>query len=197
MKSKTFFDHRHASAYLVNSVIRKGPTPILVTDVMEADEKNKKWRLNYIPIGSSANSILFLPSTEVNMNPVPLGMINAHKQVVFASRIPTRGWKVGLYEHNVYFRPLALDWGETAPELLRSKYLRDTILGKYPDFDKVIKDIRAGHKMKAFSRRFAVIGGSLMYKSIGNAVGVAERTGPVLFENFNYLTEVLQEDLNG
>ena len=67
----------------------------------------------------------------------------------------------------------------------------------YPDFDYVMRKIQIGSKMKAFSRRFAVVGGSLRFKSLNDPVGIAEKTGPTLFDNYAYLQEVLEEDLNG
>ena len=74
--------------------------------------------------------------------------------------------------------------------------MSNTIVGKFPDFTATMKSIRKGSYAKAFSRRFAVVGGSLMFKSLADPVGVAERAEPILFDHYQYLKEVLEEDLN-
>ncbi len=77
-----------------------------------------------------------------------------------------------------------------------SEYLRNCIRGVYPSYIKALKIITEGDRPSmAFSRKFAISGGGLMFKSIPETVGVCERKGPVLFKHFEFLKEVLKEDL--
>ena len=196
MKNRDFVDEQHANSYLSGTIIRVGGIPIYVDQLSEGGRVEKKWRMNYHIIGDDEVNILFLPNEKIDMNPVPLGMMNFEESVFYVSRIPTRGWKVGLAPSNVSFYPLGpAGNGGGAPPLI-SKELRKCILGQYPDFTGALKKIRAGKNAIAFSRRFAINGGSLLFKNGDKAVGVAERQGPILFDNFQYLEETLQEDLN-
>ena len=198
MKHKEFYDHHHAHMYLNNCIIRKAGTPIMIDDVQAADRAGKKWRLDYHELGTHERNVLFLPNRAIDMNPVPLGMLNGEEDGVwYMSRVPSRKWKVGLYSGNLHH------YNHSNPGLYRGpdiqgQAMRDCIVGKYPDYDAVMRRIRAGKKKRlAFSRRFAVDQGNLLFKTTQAPVGIAERGEPLLFDQFNYLKEVLEEDLNG
>ncbi len=76
MKEKTFFDEQHARTYLVGSIIRLGGEPILINDVQYTANQGESLRLVYCHLGNQDNSIAFLPNRQIDMEPVPLGMMN-------------------------------------------------------------------------------------------------------------------------
>lgn len=197
MKNKDFYDEHHAASYLSNSIIRKGIRPIYILDVREADKIGKKWRINYSFLGKDEQNILFLPHKDIDMNPVSLGMMNYENGSYFVSRSPNRGWKIGLTDNNVNFLSLSKPSKNILGPRIFSTEINDCIIGNYPDFPNALNKIRGGVESIAFSRRFAIKGGSLMFKYEKAPIGIAERAGPVLFDAFQYLEEVLEEDLNG
>ena len=77
MKTKEFFDQHHAQTYLIHTIIRKNNIPIFITNVDQTNDNRKKWRLDYQILGNNEENLLFLPSKDINMNPVTLGMLNA------------------------------------------------------------------------------------------------------------------------
>ncbi len=199
MKHKDFYDQAHARAYLHGCVIRKAEAPILIQNLQKADRMGKKWRVDYNELGDMESNILFLPNRAIDMNPVPLGMLNGEEDGVwFVSRQATRKWKVGLYQGNMHSYGHGLSADFYRGPNINSSELNSCIRGLYPDYTAVMCRIRAGKKKTlAFSRRFCVDQGSLLFKALREPVGIAERVEPVLFDQFAYLKEVLEEDLNG
>ncbi len=199
MKHKDFYDQAHANMYLNGCVIRKANVPILIQNLQKADYMGKKWRVDYNELGSREDNILFLPNRAIDMNPVPLGMLNGEDDGVwFISRQATRKWKVGLYQGNMHTYAHGFDADHYRKPALNSPELNLCIRGLYPDYGSVMRRIRAGKKKTlAFSRRFCVDQGSLRFKALNEAIGIAERAEPILFDQFAYLKEVLEEDLNG
>lgn len=197
MRCKEFYDYKHASMYLDGCVIRKAHIPIIIQGVQQADLEGKKWRIDYRELASPETNMLFLPNRAVNMNPVPLGMINGKEEGVwFVSRQALRQWKVGLSKNNIVYHDHG--YGEFRKPEITSAAMRDCILGTYPQYDQVVDGIRAGkRKLWAFSRRFCLNTGNLLFKSNPAPVGIAERGAPVLFDQYDYLKEMLEEDLDG
>ncbi len=199
MKHKEFYDHHQAHMYLNNCIIRKANVPIMIEDVQAADRGGKKWRLDYRELGQNGRNVLFLPNRAIDMNPVPLGMLNGEENGVWhVSRMASRKWKVGLYSGNTHYYGHGRATGGYHKPNITGEAMRNCIMGNYPDYTTIIRRIRAGKKQTlAFSRRFCVDQGNLMFKTTKDPVGIAERGAPVLFDQFHYLKEVLEEDLNG
>ncbi len=206
MRQKIFFDEHQARSYLQSSVIRLHKFPIYVLGVQEVDDRhadtnNKRFRIVYTNLGDAEDKILFLPNQKINMNPVPLGMMKTDDATYYVQRRPNRNWKIGLCSENIRFH--LVEGRETnerkyarMPVHVNSEELRDCILGKYSSYGKALNDIIKGDRTSIpFSRNFAIERGSLVYKSIDDTVGVCEKTGPLLFDNYQYLNEILEEDM--
>ena len=202
MKNITFYDEHTARSYLINSIIRYKNTPIMITEVQETLDNNKQFRVTFNRLGDHNNRLLFLPDRQIDMNPVPLGMLNGNKTSCFVSRIPVRNWKIGLSAQNCHFKPILrqrLDEGgeEEDTFFLASVAMKNTIEGKYPSYATCYRSIIAGNRQTyAFSRRFAIDRQGLSYKSIDEPIGICEKTKPQLFDQYQYLEQVLEKDLS-
>ncbi len=201
MKEKTFFDEQHARTYLVGSIIRLGSEPIIINDVQYTEIKDERLRLVYYHLGDNQSAITFLPNKQIDMEPVPLGMMNGEENTWYIQRHPARGWKIGLCRDNISYHNINQNYQSTRRSIptnsaFNSNYLRECILGVYPSYIRALKIITEGDRPSvAFSRKFAINGGGLMFKAIPETVGVCERKGPVLFKHFEFLKEVLEEDM--
>ncbi len=206
MKDKKFFDERHARTYLIGSIIRLKNEPIMVTDLQSVEERkrDKEFKLIYSDLGSLYNKIVFLPNVRIDMNPVPLGMMDTDEETFYVQRNPSRGWKIGLCSENISYHKIEgkkmgnirTPRGHDRGLRLSTLSLYNCIMGKYPSYTKALKSIIEGDRHSiAFSRKFAIHRGGLVYKSIDDTVGICERDKPILFDHFQYLNEVLTEDL--
>ena len=205
MKHKEFYDEHHARSYLIGSIIRLGKQPIFIRELQAAEEQriNKKFRVIYSRVGEHNNSILFLPNSNINMIPVPLGMMSTEEGTWYVQRQPTRGWKIGLNPENISYqiisgRPVKnIGLRREQPDVsFNSQELNNCILGNHPSYNDALQLVMKGNKhSQAFSRQFAINRGGLVFKSIDDTVGVCERNKPILFDHFQYLQEVLEEDL--
>lgn len=204
MIQKKFFDEQHARTYLIGSIIRYKNKPIYIKDLQNTERGGdhlKKYKVIYTPVGEDDNSILFIPNARIDMTPVPLGMMNTNSHTWYVQRNPSRGWKVGLDSSNISYQIIsgqALEnMGKNKPNHgFNSRYLNKCIMGDYPTYKEALRKISEGDRFStAFSRKFAVNRGGLVFKSIDDTIGVCERKGPVLFDHFQYLQEVLEEDM--
>lgn len=206
MASKKFYDEQHARTYLIGGIIRLSGKPILIRDLQAAaggPRDNSRFRLTYSNVGEENNSIAFLPNDKVNMLPVPLGMMDTDEETWYVQRNPSRGWKIGLSPDNISYQLISgrkeKNNGLVNPRIdggFNSKFLYNCIIGKHPSYKEALKAISQGDRFsQAFSRQFAVNRGGLVFKSIDDTVGVCEQNKPVLFDHFQYLKEVLEEDL--
>ena len=190
---KNFYDEQHARNYLLHSVIRLKSLPIMVQDIQQMEKE--KFRIVYSLLGKRDHKISFFPDKDFNLKPVPLGMMNTQHGTYYVQRNPARGWKIGLCRDNVYFHTINNSDEIKARSLLDSLYMTDCVMGYHPSYKTALKAVISGKcAVQSFSRKFAINGGSLFYKTIGEAVGICERDKPVLFNDFQFLKEVLEED---
>jgi hypothetical protein len=204
MKNKEFFDAEHANRYLSDSIIRLDGEPIYCFGV---DQRSRGRYIYYVPMiyrNQEEKSVL-LNSKDIDMNPVPLGFVNFtppfsnENEVYSVFRTPERAWKVGLNHHNMFVMyggsRVSGDM-DAFSNLLKSKGLRDTIVGKFPSFDKAQRSLKSGARQVAFSRRFALRNNKLFYIQLQKAVGELKKNGVLLFDDFTYLSQALTEDCN-
>ena len=161
MKEKTFFDEQHARTYLVGSIIRLGGEPIIINDVQYTEHQRDSLRLVYYHLGNQDSALTFLPNKQIDMEPVPLGMMNGEENTWYIQRHPARGWKVGLCRDNISYHNINQNHHDQRPNSgFNSIYLKHCILGVYPSYIKALKIISEGDRPSmAFSRRFAINGG--------------------------------------
>lgn len=199
--SKEFYDENHARTYLIGGIIRFKNKPIYIRDLQEADRQGKKYKIIYSHVGDTNNLILFFPHDELNMKPVPLGMMDTQNTTWYVQRHPSRGWKIGLNSDNISYQRISGQKRDRPrnehPNLqFNCTPLANCISGTYLTYKQALKTIIEGDRASAaFSRKFAINRGGLIFKSIDDTVGICERKGPILFDHFQYLQEVLEEDM--
>ena len=191
MKNKNFYDEHHAKMYLVDSIIRYKNKPIFIQDIQKTEQG---YKLTYNYLGNLDFQMAFIPNKDINFNPVPLGFLNKDKKAYYISRIPCRIWKIGLCFKNMSVFNI-LDHNIKIKINVDSKEINNTIIGKYPSYDKSYEFIRK-EKVNciAFSRRFVICKNGLFYKTNIETIGFLNNP-PELHNKFKYLTEVLEEDL--
>jgi hypothetical protein len=205
MKRKEFFDIDQANAYLSNSVIRLGEDPIYVHNVYSG---KSGVILSYWKLGAVGGSIALketkLDNPDLDMSPVKLGMLATGKEskaTIYCSRMSRRAWKWGLSSGSLDLTNISNDRQKRVHfnknSVLYSNSLLNTIKGDYLKYDAALKISNEENLPIAFSRNFAVWGEDLYYKYIGQPVGKNKKTFPSLEEGFEWVYEVLQEDLNG
>lgn len=203
MKRKVFYDINMAHSYLVDTVIRYNEKPIYVHSIGYVNGPRAPFQLTFSYVGGPF--IANLAQTDdplLDMTPVPLGLLaypgdggKGWQRTAMVSRYPARKWKWGLSQINCDVRAVNNSFiPPPKAEVLLSAALRDTIMGKYPDYKtafRLAKNTR--ESIFAFNRSFAVSSNKLYYKSLGE-VGAAGASGPVLDDNHFYLQQVLDED---
>lgn len=208
MRTRSFHDVAHARSYLTGSIIRVEDEPVMVADV---NGRRSDLILSYYPLKDANKGIEYsnirIDDEDVNMEPVPLGFSWTDDQNIIpynmnhtltVFRVPVRTWKVGLYRKNCgTINALSREGREWKNSWIPSPMLRNTIVGEYPDLEEAITRVQNKQGTVPFSRRFAVCGSALVYKTFLEPVGhINEKTHePVLNERFSFLKEVLAEDL--
>lgn len=136
-----------------------------------------------------------------DLTPVKLGYMNlSNGGAVYASRLPLRNWKQGLQLRQV-----------VSPDLIRvqvgmeSPAFVNTLLGAYPTIKKCVEFlVNQESKTLAFCREFALNRPNkkaccnLSYKGVdvGHLDLNTQTTTPILWEQFTFLRETLEEVLN-
>lgn len=145
---------------------------------------------------NSHNQEITVGLDDLDLSPVPLGYVNKDRSVSYVSRSPCRHYKQGLTNYTMNVRG--------SPVSLTSRFLANTIMGKYPSLECVMEDILTEEsRAQAFSRNFCVrkLEGSkpaLLYKSV--PVGLISWNSDACRANFSlnddcqYLNEVLEEE---
>jgi hypothetical protein len=120
---------------------------------------------------------------DLDFRPVSLGYINRPRSgASWLARAPIRAWQQGLSQANVTSTGGGVDVWDNR------RYLRDTIVGKYPTLIEASKS----KVKKAFSKDFAVEGNEIHYKD-RDVIGVYEKDKIVLKDRYIYLSEYIQE----
>lgn len=204
MRNKNFFDLTQATNYLSKSIVRVAKSPVYVLTVRDKVVHGViKFEMEYVPCANpSANpSKILTDDKEVDMNPVPLGFMRYFDGVRWKTfdvkRYPARKWSIGLARSNLAATD-PITGTNISPdyyrEFLPSKSLSDTILGKYPSFERAVKTSEKEECSVPFSRRFLVYKGGIFYKSIGEKVADLRAKGVEFLDQYSFLAEAFQED---
>lgn len=208
---RNFYDKQQAQSYLSSSIVRLNGEPIYVTNIEGSGFPNCS--LYYMTVGNqNKKGSCRLKDSALDFTPVPLGMMNMPAQMtgtipiaVYCSRMPRRAWKVGLsssalhlsittVSHETQAR-MAIDRGR----LMLSSAFRQLVVGNYPSFEKVVGRLEKAQDETsiAFSRRFALRkDNTVWYKATTEPVGRWTKNGITLNTKFQYLAEVLEEDMS-
>ena len=207
MKTKEFFNHDHASAYLNGSLVRYQGEVCFVDGVGGSKKAGFKINLAELVSGSLKFSDVLLTDDRLDLNSPPLGFVNISGSkgisfVVRAMRVPSRTWKIGLTASTLFVdvldrevdKPVAGSSG-----LFHHTSLKKTIVGDFPSFDEsrlfVAKNLNSS---MAFSRRFALkSNGNLYHIFHPSPVGTFKASGEVEFlPTFKFLKESLDRTLS-
>lgn len=205
MKNKKFFDAQQASQYLKHCIIRVAGDPVYIHEVSGPARRGEAYTLTYNKIRSMGNLPKNISSSDedVDMNPVPLGMVPYYSGesyvTFFASRFPARKWKIGLSQDNFALAHLLGYPAESSYRriIFPTNILAETIEGNFLNPLECQKKLAQGGGSLPFSRRFAINHEhGLFYKDAPEQVGIMKKEAFELFDPFKYLKEALEEDVN-
>ena len=206
MRTKEFFDLAQCQAYCGGTVMMYDGEPVYIDAARHAEKggaapfeistydiRGDYRRAKWVNVGDE----------RLDYTPVELGMISTvHPErqdynSAWAARIPVRKWKIGLAGVNTGIFPIdktfnGAYWDRS--HFVQDRALYDTIKGNHWPFNEAVARAVRG-RMVAFSRRFAVYNDNLYFKAIGRPVGKIVKGRPELSEDFQFLSEVLQEDM--
>lgn len=203
MRNKKFFNIDHANLYLVGSIIRVNDLPVYVRNVTYS-RAIKKQILTYAPVENYDEGKVdkvYLNSSRVDMNPIPLGFINFKefgkpRIAVGAYRIPSRQWRIGLTTDNMRIIPHRFDGYEAKRKVIHSIYFKKSVCGQFPTVEEIIEMIKNKEATsQAFSRDFAIEKNKLMFLQLKAPVGKIFKNELMLFDDYLYLSQVLEKAL--
>jgi len=191
----------YARTRLTNSLVRLGDRPVWIRNVIATTAKGKVAKLLYCDSHEGRNGKCrqtYLPSRNLNLTPVPLGMLNDEDIVgvtCYVQRTPARAWKTGLSDSNS--RLYAIDKEVEVPGyVLTSKALPNTIAGIYPSLTKCKELLKEDgvRESWAWSREFALHrDGNLLYKTRGKVGALGKDDTLVLDDKWRWLQELLDK----
>jgi len=203
MKNRDFNDPGQAQNYLNGCIITVGNEPVFIHSV-RGEGRNLALDYGALDSPNARVSRVMAKDKTVDMNPVKLGMCcyfdSSTYRTFYVARYPARVWRVGLSRDNISISHIlgkgeAGDWFD---KIFTSPSLANCIRGKYDKLPKIMEAFENYRGVIPFSRRFAVShNGLLIYKTLPEKVGsFSLSTGKAkLDENYQYLEEALQEDV--
>ncbi len=213
-----FHNNQHVADYLTSSVVSLKGQPVYVVGVYDDDQDTTgdQIRVQVQPL-PFPHSIQTVKVGSLDFKPLTLGMCNlidrdgAPAEAAYIVRIPARRWKIGLSRYGLYAFPsrqpdergeyhpwLNINGPDHATFWLTEQPGWDMMHKDYPSFDQS-KEFMEPYERRscAFSPNFSITArGMLMYRFHNAPVGKAGHA-PVLYNTYQALTEVLEEDING
>ena len=149
------FDNQNdARRVFEGSIIRIKQTPVYVQGVTEG------MKLICFNIEDGKRRVVDVNSDNINIKPVPVGMVNGFGSVVYAMRSTPRVYQQGLSRDNIKVHLFTGSRGEGQLQRdvqnLTSIHLSNTIRNIYPSLEEAIEQINDGCEMCAFSRHLAL-----------------------------------------
>jgi hypothetical protein len=198
MVCRQFYDLHHMQSYLNDSIIMLNHRPILVR---ACTGRAGEYMVTYTELEGKYedNPVLKMAAygcDTMDTRPIPLGMVNAAGNVFHMMRVPVRQWKVGLSSRSIAtdqvfpHMDLTREAGRELRALPYSQVVVACVKGDYPTIDQIQADMGG---VGAFSRRFAINGEDLYYRTRG-VVGKLYGNTPTVFDKHFFLREVLEED---
>ena len=205
MKKKEFFDKAMAQRYLKHSVVRVDGGAVYILDVSRSANR-RGFDIVYQDIASGRHGKVDVNSLRVDLNPIPVGMMQYNGNTVYLVRMPVRRWKIGLsanncqawntYPGNIEKK---LYVGANITHLITSSSFAKAAQKDYDDV-RVARGNSTRYTSVPFSQRFAVRStGAIVYKNFNDTVGEVmegdEGWVGVLKPRYEFLTQALNEDL--
>lgn len=211
---KEFFDIHHADSYLNRSIIRYGIEPIYVEGVSGSPEISlSKCLIGYFFINSKSSQgeqRTTLDDKNLNISPIPMGLIDSPiredrvSRTYLAARQPSRGWKIGLTNHNLVIKKVPgltlVDIRHVFSNYPYSQEFRNMVVGNYHTVEECFKRITDNKTVLStcFSRNFFINREySIYHKRIGEPIGKmqTETGGFSLLPEFEFFRELLIKDI--
>jgi hypothetical protein len=200
---KQFYDRNHAAAYLSNTLIRYDGKPMVLADLVGEDDGGMRyWLRDQTDVGGDAGVWTNDDDPLLDMSPLPSGFMTRQfgdvtTRCCAIKRFPSRQWKVGTSLNAVQFYDVdtGMALGKHYGDLV-SHGLMQLLNKTYLSFDAVVERYSSSRVSLPFSRMFAVSpAGQLRHLLIELPIGEVEDGQVVLFDNFAYMQEALQEDI--
>jgi hypothetical protein len=204
MQTYEFSDCDHAQGYLAGSIIRGRGRPVIVEDVFDADD-GELWAIVCSPKQQDNDEFRL---EDLDLSAPPIGMMTVRDmsgnslQALYLYRKPQRMWKAGIVYDNIRYSPVdetpaSISVGLSHDEWYCSESFWDSLYRRYPSYLDAYNEMKdAVLRSVAISPSFAISGrGGLYYTWRESPVGKATEYGPVLDEEFECLTDILNEEL--
>lgn len=207
MKTKEFYDLRHAAGYVVGTYIMFDGKLHYVSDIA-ADQPREGGGVDFIAHAleevNPKNVKINTKDPRLDMTPVQLGFVqefifNRYGPCQRVMRAPRRQWKVGtnckaLHINDFY----GGNRHRAKPELFQSVGFHRCLRNQYPSFAEALKAATEQRVPVAFSRRFAVNEKRELYHLISvRPIGKVGADGRIeLNKRFAYFQEALDEEIN-
>lgn len=201
MRNKTFYDLAQAQRYLNSSIIRVADEPVWVEETLKKGADIMLYFSKLDEVGLNPKSIKST-DPDVDMNPVPLGMVNTfirdQPAAYYCSRSPVRKQRIGLARDNLDVRTVnGRDMADMRNYILPSSALSLTIRNRYPTIARAWGQVKRTGGTAAISRRLAIDGNArVWYMGYPDYVGMLYGNNITLMDQFIYLQDVVNEELN-
>lgn len=150
------------------------------------------------PLTGTERVLVDRDDKDLDVTPVPLGLVCYGRTLVYLSRTPARRWKQGLNRESLRGTAVGGRAKPVGEEMMRSQTMKRLIEGSFPSLKEAVKEAKKTGR-STFSREFGIvlIRDNLVLVHKTRYVGTVQEGEPVLHARFKYLTERLQEALNG
>jgi len=188
-------NRRDAAMQLVDTVVRKGNSPVIIHDILtEADVLFARCRT----LATGRYHTVRLD--ELNCKPVPLGYINMRDRCCYGSRIARRRWKAGLDRSNLWIVGNGARAGAYMCPTSNKRPLTACIQGVYPTLEECMQEVVTATRSKAFCRTLAVGAPrtpyghnlALYYKGV-KVSDHMDGKEVMLSKPYEYLSQIVQE----
>lgn len=207
MRTRTFYDARHAMGYMVGTYVMYDGRLHYVSDLVNREAlKPGTFGIALVDVEKTGNKINAVATDDpkLDMSPVPLGWVQNEAFGVYQPplrvlRAPRRQWKIGTNCKSLYVSDLNGRWLRHGdPDLLRSIGFIRAVHNQYPSFDRAVERAEAQDVAIAFSRKFVVNPNGSLYHLMNNRpVGHVDEIKAVRLDNrYAYLQEALDEEIN-
>ena len=205
MKKKQFYDKAMAERYLKHSVVQVDGRAVYIHDIIRSQGR-RGFDIVFQDIALGRHGKVNVNSARVDLNPIPVGLMQYCGSTIYLARMPARKWKIGLsiancQAWNTY--PKAVDkkryGGAHLSSLITSEGFARSARREFVSV-KQAKEEASGYVPVPISQRFALTKNSeIVYKNFTETVGAVEEGDDgyigVFHPRFDFLKQAFQEDV--
>lgn len=188
---KTYDTAEYAATRLNETIVRLNGLPVMV---LACNHDGNQIMVTYHSIMDDVPPQV-APLSAFNLDPVPLGYVNFGAKAIYITRMPMRkDWRQGMRMTNIV-DPLG-----QAHTRMSFRVIGQTIMGKYPTFERAIESLNRKTKPPegiAYSRDFSIKGGGLLeYKGYFNVGVVNLHDASITIDpKFEWVREAFNESM--